>query len=259
MLTVLASKLGIRTRRQFRLALRGALIFVGVASGYAVAVLVQLCLFWWSAIPFMVLLMASTVEFVLADYLAEQNYPIETEHKIEILERRLGARAVEAIEEKLRRIIATFQACDTSQVSGTVHIVVELTSTPETRAPYGLLQLTNYVGPYGGSKGRITPLEKGIIGKCARTAATETVNFSGADDYRVRMVREFGFSRKEAEMHTTIARSYIAQPLLLGSDIIGVLYFFSAEPQVFPHAARGSNLSSSAEDLVDLLKTVAIV
>ena len=167
--------------------------------------------------------------------------------------------AVQAIEEKLRRIIGNFQACDTSQVSGTVHIIVELTPSPEVRGRNGLLQLTHYVGPYGGSKGRITPLEKGLIGRCARTGKTEVVNFSDVDEYRRRMVEEFGYSNAEAEGHTTVARSYMAEPLALGGEVVGVIYFFSPEPQVFPHAARDSNLSSSAQDLVDLLKTASIV
>ena len=259
MLVAFARRLGIRTRRQFRLTLRGIAVVVGVGSGFAIGLLLELSLFWWSALPFVLLLIVTIVEFVLGDYLAEQNYPIETEKKLDLLERRLGVLAVQSIEEKLKRIIGNFQACDTSQISGTVHISVELTPSPEVQERYGLLQLTNYVGPHGGSKGRITTLEEGVIGRCARTGKKEVVNFSDLDDYRRRMVEEFGFSRKEAEKRTTIARSYIAEPLILGLDLIGVFYFFSSEPQVFPHAARDSNLSSNAQDLVDLLKTISIV
>lgn len=85
------------------------------------------------------------------------------------------------------------------------------------------------------------------------------MNFDDATEYRRRMVEEFGFSREEAEMHTTFARSYLAEPLLLGGTVIGVLYFFSSEPQVFPLAARGSDLASKGQDFVDVLKTVSIV
>jgi hypothetical protein len=258
-LTGVAKKLGIRTRRQFRLAIRWLAVVIGVGSGFAVGLLMELHWFWWSAVPGVLLLLATIVEFVFGDYIAEQSYPMETEKKIALLERRLGALAVQSIADKLTRRIASFQACDTSQISGTVHVIVELPPSPEMKERYGLLQLTNYVGPHGGSKGRITTLEKGIIGRCARTGKMEFVNFADANEYRRRMVEEFGFSKEEAERHTTIARSYIAEPLFLGPKIIGVLYFFSSEPQVFPYAADASDLKSDTQDLVDLLKTVSIV
>jgi hypothetical protein len=73
------------------------------------------------------------------------------------------------------------------------------------------------------------------------------------------MVEELGFSNEEAKAHTAIARSYITEPLVLDSRIAGVLYFFSTGPQVFPHAARQSNLTSHAQNLVELLETAAIV
>ena len=114
-------------------------------------------------------------------------------------------------------------------------------------------------GPTAAGRGCVTTLEKGIIGRCARTAKRACVNFSDVHDYRRRMVLEFGFSRAEAEKHTTIAQSYIAEPLLLAGTLIGVLYSFLTEPQVFPHAARNSDLGSKGQDLVDLLKTVSIV
>lgn len=251
--------IGIRTRRQFRLTLRGLAIIIAVGSGYAIGVLTELHLFWWSSIPFLLLLTATIVEFVLADYLVEQSYPIETEKILALLEQRLGGSVVRTITGKLERIIKSFQACDISRISGTVHVTVELGSTPEDKTRYGLLQLTDYVGPDGREKGRITILEKGIIGRCARTGQTQFVNFLDLSEYRRRMIEEFGFSSREAERHTTTARSFIAEPLKAETKVIGVLYFFSTEPQVFPHAARNSIIYSQAEDLVDLLKTVSII
>jgi hypothetical protein len=259
----LANKIGIRTRQQFRLLLRGIAIFFITVSGFAVGLLMELHLFWWSGLPFAVLLLSTIFEFILGDYFAERNYPFETEKKLDLLERRLGARAVESISEKLMRIIQGCKACDTSQISGTVHIIVELTPTPESVYRHGLLQLTDYVGPYGGSKGRITTLEEGVIGRCARTGKTEHVNFADKDEYYRRMVEEFGFSKKEASLHTTIARSFIAEPLILKTEteykIIGVLYFFTTEMQAFPQAFREINLKEKALDLVDLLKTIALI
>jgi len=232
---------------------------LGVGSGYAIEILIENHLFWWSALPFTFVVFSTFFEFILADLITEHNYPIETEEKLDLLERQLGIRAVETISEKLERMIQTFRACDRSCMSGTLHIIVELAPVPETRTRFGLLQLTNYVGPRGGSKGRITTLDQGIIGRCARTGKAEYVNFSDEYEYRRRMVEEFGFSMEQADSRTTIARSYIAVPLFLNSRVVGVLYFFSTEPQVFPHAARESNLAESAQDLVAILRTASIV
>jgi len=256
--TKLTRALGIRTRRQFRWALRGVAILIVTGSGYAVALLMAKSLFWWSALPFSLLVLATFLEFIWADRLAEHNYPIETEKKLALLERQLGIRAVQSISEKLERIIEGFKACDRSRVSGTVHIIVELAPSPEGRTRFGLLQLTDYVGPRGGSKGRITTLDQGIIGRCARTGRIEHVNFADEAEYRRRMVEEFGFTKQQSESHTTIARSYMAVPIL-DSQVVGVLYFFSTEPQVFPHTAADSNLTASAQDLLDILKTASIV
>jgi len=256
---LIASGLHIKTRRQFRLTVRALAVIVAATSAFGVGVFVEFHWFRRATAAFVVGLTATLVELILGDYLAEHTYPFETEKKLEILEHRLGEAAVRAITEKLRRIIASFAACDTRQISGTVHILVELSGSAEDKVRYGLLQLTDYVGPHGGSKGRITTMEKGIVGRCARTAKTEYVNFADVHVYRKRMVEEFGFSRAETERHTTFAKSYIAEPLMLGPNVIGVLYFFSSEAQVFPHAAREADLTSKAQDLVDLLKIVSIV
>ena len=259
MLAWFAKRLRIRTRRQFRMTFRGLAVFLVAATGYAVAVLLALSAIWWSVIPFLVLLAASIAEFALGDYFADRSYPIETEQKLEWLEQKLGARAIRSIEEKLKRIVASFEACDTSRVSGTVHILTPLPPSPEAPIRQGLLQLTDYVGQFGGRKGRVLPIERGVIGRCARTGKTEVANFASLEEYRRRMVEEFGFSSAQISEYTTIARSYIAEPLVFESNIIGVLYFFSSEPQVFPHSASNSNLAASALDLVDLLKAAAMV
>jgi hypothetical protein len=251
--------LGIRTRRQFRLTLRGIAIFLVVSSGYAIGLLIQVGEFKWSILPMGILLIASITEFVLGDYITEKNYPIETEEKLDLLERQLGARAVQSISDKLNRIIQSFRACDVGKVSGTVHVSIALTPSAEHKDRFGLLQLTHYVGPLGGSKGRITTLDKGIIGRCARTKRQEHVNFFTRGEYLERMITEFGYTLTEAEKHTTLARSYIAEPLLIGEQLVGVLYFFTPEAQVFPLAARESDLPAKAQDIVEILKTIAIV
>jgi hypothetical protein len=261
----IARRVGIRTRRQFRLALRGVAVIVITLCGYALAVMLEMKLFTLSAVPLVILAAATMFEFVLSDRIAERSYPFETEKILDLLERQLGRRAVESITEKLERIIGSFQACDHKRISGTVHVLVNLDPTPEGETRVGLLQLTDYIGPASGSKGRITTLDQGVIGRCARTGKPEYVNFADYAEYQERMVEEFGFSDEEAKRHTKIARSYVTEPLVLSrqldntEEVVGVLYFFSAEPQVFPHAARQTDLTSQAKDIVQLLKTTAIV
>ena len=111
----------------------------------------------------------------------------------------------------------------------------------------------------GGSKGRITTLDQGIIGRCARTGKTEYVNFSDEREYQGEWWRNLVSQWEQAESRTTIARSYIAVPLFEIHELSASWYFFSTEPQVFPHAARESNLAESAQDLVAILRTASIV
>ena len=134
-----------------------------------------------------------------------------------------------------------------------MHILAELVSTADHRSRQGLLQLTNYVGPEGGKKGRITLINQGIIGRCARTGALETVGFADQEEYAASMVREFGFTQKEANSHTRTARSYLTFPLKHDDRTVGVLYFFTPEPQVFPRAARVDSLKAAAREIVNYL------
>jgi hypothetical protein len=252
------------TRRKLRLFIRGFATIVITVCGFLVAWLMEHHEFGWSLLPFVFLLLTTFTEFVLADVLAEKVYPYETQKKLEILEQSTeGQKAAESLADKLERIIEHFKACDNSQISGTVHILVDLTPTNETRNRRGLLQLTDYVGPHKGRKGRITTLSKGIIGRCVRTKSTEYVNFGDKAEYYDRMAREFGFSIEEAKSHATLARSYLAEPIFSdhgqGKELVGVLYFFSTETQVFPLAVGGIELKDMTYDLVNILKPTDLV
>jgi GAF domain-containing protein len=63
------------------------------------------------------------------------------------------------------------------------------------------------------------------------------------------MVSEFGFSRQEVAKHTMEARSYLAQPVRIGERVVGIVYFFSTEPQVFPLAAEESTMESVGREI----------
>jgi GAF domain-containing protein len=202
---------------------------------------------------------AAIVEFVVADVVADQSFPFDTEHKLALMEKRMGVNAMETISARLLQTISEFQGCNTAMISATVHIVAELAPTSDQRIRRGLLQLTDYVGPEGGRKGRLTLITQGIIGRCARTGEIETVGFADEKEYLAEMIRGFGFTVEEAERHTKSARSYLAVPLKHRGAVLGVLFFFTNEPQVFPRALSVDRIKQVADSIVDLVKVVGLV
>ena len=72
------------------------------------------------------------------------------------------------------------------------------------------------------------------------------------------MVKSFGFSSEEAERHTRTGRSYLAIPLLRLGVVLGVLYFFTSEPQVFPRSANLNQLEKDAQAIVDLISVIGL-
>ena len=73
------------------------------------------------------------------------------------------------------------------------------------------------------------------------------------------MVREFGFTKEQTESHTSDGRSYLAAPLLNENEVVGVLYFFSTEPQVFPRSADSAKLEDVAREFVNYLDIARLV
>lgn len=250
---------GIKTHRKFRLTIRLFSLVVGLSAGFYLSVLLakqefETIWYWFSAI-----MIAALVEFVFADVLADHSFPFDTERKLALMEQRLGAQAIKTITKRIIDLINEFRGCDTAFISGTVHVFAELTATADQRIREGLLQLTDYIGPDGGKKGRITLINQGIIGRCARTGEMETVNFADEDEYREAMVREFGFTIQEADRHTKTGRSYFAFPLRLNNKVVGVLYFFSSEPQVFPLAADTERTEEVAAEIVNYMNLARLV
>lgn len=251
--------IGIRSHRSFRLTIRGTALFVGLLAGYCVGIHMELEEFSKGFWMFLIVLATAMLEFVLADVLADQSFPFDTERKLALMERRLGADAIRTISERLKQTIEEFRGCDTSFISGTVHVLAELNSTNDSRTRYGLLQLTDYVGLGGGRKGRVTLINQGIIGRCARTEQLESVDFADANEYKNAMIRDFGFTKSEIKRHTASARSYLAYPLKDDDTLIGVIFFFTTEPQVFPRAAADVRFDRIAQEFVNYLKLVQLV
>lgn len=251
--------LGIRTHRSFRLTIRLIALSVGLSAGFYMSVQLEQENFQTGFWFFLIVMATALLEFVLGDVFADQSFPFDTERKLSLMEERLGSNAIDFISSRLKQTINELVGCDSTGVSATVHVLAELNATNDSHTRYGLLQLTDYVGPEGGRKGRVTLINQGIIGRCARTEEMEIVDFSDATEYQSSMVREFGFTKEDAKRHTTTARSYLAYPLKSEGTLIGVIYFFTAEPQVFPKAAKNAQLDRLATEFVNYLKLVQLV
>jgi hypothetical protein len=250
---------GIRTHRAFRLFIRLFALLIGLFAAFQVALLIQKANSEHAEYWHLVVIAAAVIEFVLADVLAERSFPFDTERKLALMERRLGTNAIEAIVRILDDSISEFRGCNKSLVSATVHLLVEIAPSVDTRMRQGLLQLTDYVGPEGGKKGRLTLITQGVIGRCARTGEIEHVGFADEAEYSAAMVREFGFSRREAERHSKTGRSYLAIPLKRENVVVGVLYFFSSEPQVFPRSTNSGDLQKSANFISSIVNVVGLI
>lgn len=251
--------LGIRTHRSFRLVLRAGALLVGSYAAFEASVLLQKNDFDKAWRFYLIVLVAAFIEFILADVFADRSFPFDTERKLALMEKRLGIQVIETITRRLKETISEFKGCDQSLISATAHVFIELNATADQRVREGLLQLTDYVGPDGGKKGRITLINQGVIGRCARTGRMETVGFADDREYFDAMVREFGFTSQEAERHTKTGRSYLAYPLRNNEEVVGVLYFFTSEPQVFPRAADPAKLEKTSHEFVDFMKLAQLI
>jgi hypothetical protein len=247
-----------KTRRSLRLALRLGALLVGLAAAYYADVLVHEKKYVCGLIPYGLVVVAALLEFVFADVVTNKRFPVETERKLQRMEQKLGAKAIATIQQRVVEIISKFAACDTTRICATVHVLIELAETADHRSRQGLLQLTDYVGPAQGSKGRIILIDQGVIGRCARTHSMETVDFASAEEYAESMVRDFGFTKHEASKHRKDARSYLAFPLLKSESeterFLGTLYFFTSEPQVFPRAVDETRLKDLSTEIVGYLE-----
>ncbi len=245
--------------RAFRLRFRIASVFLASAAGYAFSVLIQESLYYWALLPGVGLIAAALLEFVIAEVIVDARFPPETEELLSRLKRALTRQSTDVeIRRILDRCVDTFQGCKPHSVSAAAHLCIEVIG--EKGPEYRLLQVTDYTEKeLGGSKWRITNSRLGIIGRCLRTGETEFVNFIDSADYEQRMVSEFGFTRKQANSHTTSARSYLAHPVVVDWQVVAVLYFFSTEPQVFPLAADLHPVNEAGHDIVGLLRVAEVI
>ena len=203
-------------------------------------------------------MIASLTEFVLSDIWTENRYPTRTKRLLDNWERK-ASDVKDNIMNKQRQAVEGLRGCNNDLVNAAVHLKVEFYSSLDDKPETGLVQLTDYSGRSGGSRWRITSAYKGIIGRCLRTGKPEHVNFLSEKEYEARMVKEFGFTSEEMKSHTKSGRSYWAQPIVINHQLVGVLYLFSTEPQVFPRAIYENRIESIAEDVGMLLTTARIL
>lgn len=240
---------------------RLAILTCAAFTGYLFAFLLQIGRYGWAFFAALVLGLLSIAEFVLADLIIDSRFPRETREFLDLLRERLVRTGIhDEIVRELTTCVSRFRGCDPSQVSSTVHLRVSVVAAGSDETSPGLIQLSDYtrVG-LGGRRWRVLESTKGIVGRCLRLERMVWVNFRSAEEYRTRMVEEFGFSHAEVEQHTGTARSYLAYPLQTESTTLGVLYFFSTEPQVFPHAADPAEVERSAATVIGLLRATEIL
>lgn len=255
----LLKTLGIKRHSIFRRVMRFSFLVLGLFFAFFMSINIEDGAYIKAGFWLVGVISFAALEFVFADVIAELSFPVETERKMLLMEERLGSSTIEHISNRLTNTIRSFKACDRTLISGTVHLLTELNSTMDSRSRLGLLQLCDYVGSSGGRKGRVTQITQGVIGRCARTGNMETVEFADQKDYQASMVKNFGFTKKETASHTSSARSYLAYPIKREKEIIGVIYFFSTEPQIFPTAADAASLDNLSEELAGLLRIVGFV
>ncbi|KAB2879060.1 hypothetical protein F9K33_10795 [bacterium] len=232
------------------------------------SVLLEERLYYYAMIPGGCALIFTLFEFVFGEMIVEKSYPSETRKIMDAVDK-MPEEVSNGLLNCLKTVIEDLRGCDKTLVLATIHLKVNVTISKEDRIQvFGLLQIFPYfqIGmlhqEFVSSKeksGRILHGYKGIIGRCMRTENIESVNFATVDEYNFRMVNEFGFSKDEIEKHTFSARSYFAAPFKSNSEVIGIIYLFTKEPQVFPKAVDKAKFISTANHIVDILQVGKII
>jgi hypothetical protein len=117
-----------------------------------------------------------------------------------------------------------------TDIRSTYHIPIEIDG--EER----LYQAIDY-RPTGGGKGRDFSPNEGIIGNSYQNFQTLTENFQDSEEYRTKMVEEYGYDEDEMGIRTTDRRSYFCRPVIEEQDegrVIGLVYIDSDECGTFP-------------------------
>jgi GAF domain-containing protein len=233
---------------------------IAAASLYAMSVLVQEKNYYLAILPSALLGLLSISEFVIADLIIDARFPPDTARFLDRLQKKMGSTSInDEIVDTLDRCVRTFQGCDRSQISSTLHLRVDVLA-PDSSRRRALIQVSNYtMKRLGGRRWRELDASKGLAGRCLRLGELVFVNFRDEGEFTRCMVEEFGFTSQEAEEHTQKARSYLAFPLKDEEETVGVLYFHSTEPQAFPHCSDVDALQAAADGIAGLLRAAELL
>jgi len=245
-------------RKRLKIIIRFIAILIAFAGTFFAAINIQKFEFRIAFFFSLLVVLASIIEFIISDILTEKIYPLRTQQLFNTLELKL-ARVRDGVITKLREAVENLKGCDKNHVNVTVHLKVNFFSSIDDKIETGLVQLTDYYGNSSGASWRITSCYKGIIGRCLRTGEPEYVNFANEEEYEDRMIKEFGFTKSETEARSKNARSYYAYPIIINNQLIGVLYLYSTDFQVFPNSVDERKIASVSRDITMLLKAASIV
>lgn len=252
---------GIPQRNRYRVYARLGAIFAAAVAAYVFTVLVQERQYLWALMPAFLLAVATIAEFAVTDLILDKRFPAESAALLDRLQQKLATTPINSeIVAALSSCVRGFRGCDPSKISSTLHLRVDVLSEVDSQIVPSLIQVAAYTRPsLGGPRWRVLNPAVGLVGRCLRLDDLVWVNFRDRAEYDHRMVAEFGFAPNEVERHTTSARSYLAYPLRDGGRLVGVLYFFSTEPQVFPVAAESNQLDRASEEVLRLLRVAEIL
>lgn len=78
-------------------------------------------------------------------------------------------------------------------------------------------------------------MTQGIVGTCARLgeAVIDVLDTDQQQDVESYLVRNWGFTRSEARRLSKDRKAYLALPIKVDGEVIGVLYFDSSDPHAF--------------------------
>ena len=233
-------------RQRYRTIARLAFLLLAAISAYVFAVLLQEEEYLWALVPGALIGLLSVFEFVLADIFLDSRFPRETAIFLERLQRKLSTTSThDEILRVLGDCVDSLAGCDKERVTSTLHLTIETSRSGNisdddwASADFRLHQVRPrrqaVASHEGDTRDRWTMRAPRGDGSCQLSYGG---GISPADG------QEFGFTRAEADRRTSDARSYLAVPVLSAGSLVGVMYFFSTEPQVFPVAADRAALDA---------------
>lgn len=248
-------------RQRYRVRARLGAILIAAIGAYVFALLIQERLYWWALLPALLLAIATIAEFIVTDILLDRRFQADSAALLKRLREKLDTTPIHnEIIDALNGCVRNFRGCDPSLVSSTLHLRVDVLADSGSDVVPSLIQVSDYTKrTLGGARWRVLDPALGLVGRCLRLDEVVWVNFRDRAEYDRRMVEEFGFAPGDVERHTTSARSYLAFPLRSDGRLVGILYFFSTEPQVFPVAAEIAELDRAGAEVLRLLRVAKVL